>query len=259
MLDFTGKKAFVTGAASGMGKACAVTFAKAGADVALADLNVEAAQKTAEEISSMGVKAVAYRLDVSDEEQVEQIGNTAWEEFNGFDAVIHAAGIVKIGELRELPVSAFDKIIGVNLRGTYLINNKFSKFMLEKREGSIVNFSSIAGKIGEATNVPYSASKGGVSLLTQSLALEMAPFNVRVNAVAPGKILTELSLGAAKTSAEQLGCTVEEFIHGVEETIPMGRYGTPEDVADVVLFLASDMARYITGQTITVAGGFTLI
>lgn len=259
MIDFTGKSVFVTGAASGMGKASALLFAKAGADVAVADLNYEGACAVAKEIEAMGRKSRAYALDVSNEEQVERVGDASWKDFDGFDAVVHAAGVVLLGLVREYSAERFDKIVDINLRGTFLINKKFSTMMMERRYGRIVNFASISSKIGESYNAPYCATKAGVALFTQSLALEMAEYNVTVNAVAPGKIMTELTMGAARWWGEKLNITADEFIERVRQTIPAGRFGTAEEVADCVMFLASDMAAYITGQVFTVAGGQTLI
>ena len=259
MIDFTGKSVFVTGAASGMGKASALLFAKAGADVAAADLNYEGVCTVAKEIETMGRKSRAYALDVANEEQVERVGDTSWQDFDGFDAVVHAAGVVLLGLVREYSAERFDKIVDINLRGTFLINKKFSTMMMERRYARIVNFASISSKIGERYNAPYCATKAGVALFTQSLALEMAEYNVTVNAVAPGKIMTELTMGAAHWWGEKLNITADELIERVRQTIPAGRFGTAEEVADCVMFLASDMAEYITGQVFTVAGGQTLI
>lgn len=259
MIDFTGKTAFVTGAASGMGRACAIRYAEAGADVALADINEKDMEPVLRKITAMGRRAKAYRMDVSNKNQVEDVVGRAWSDFGAVDAFANAAGIVLLGLLREVDDSVWEKTIDVNLRGTYLTCNAMSKRMMERKSGAIVTFSSIAGKLGESYNVAYCASKGGVSLFTQGLALEMAPFNVRVNSVAPGKIMTEQTVGAAKWWAAKRGITTEQFYSEVVATVPCGRWGTPEEVADCVLFLSSGMSTYITGQVITVAGGQTLI
>lgn len=259
MIDFTNKTVFVTGAASGMGKACALKFAQSGAHVAMADVAEEKLLKAAKEAAEFGTKVHTYKLDISDEKQVNDVIETAWSEFEGIDILVHAAGIVILGLLHELDSMQWKKTLSVNLEGTYLVNRKMSELMMERRYGKIINFSSIAGKIGEGYNVAYSASKGGVSLFTQGFALEMAPYNITVNAVAPGKIMTEQTVGAAKWWTEKRNITPEEFIDEVAESVPMKRFGTPEEVADCVMFLGSDMSSYITGQTFTVAGGQTLI
>lgn len=259
MIDFTGKTALVTGAASGMGKACALRYAQAGADVALADINEKNMEPVVRQITDMGRKAKAYRMDVSDAAQVESVIGQAWKDFGAIDAFANAAGIVILGLLRDIGDAIWDKIIDVNLRGTYLTCNAMSKRMMERKSGAIVNFSSIAAKIGESNNVAYCASKGGVSLFTQGLSLEMAPFNITVNAVAPGKIMTELTENACKDRAKTRNITLEQVYEETLATVPFGRWGTPEDVANCVLFLSSPMASYITGQVITVAGGQTLI
>ena len=259
MIDFTNKNIFVTGAASGMGKACAMQFAKNGANVVLADIAEDNLARAAEEVASFGTRVRFYKLDVSDKEQVDSVMEAAWQEFGGFDVLVHAAGIVILGLLHELGMEQWDKTMAVNLKGTYLLNYKMAELMKGKNYGKIVNFSSIAGKLGEGYNVAYSASKGAVSLFTQGFALEMAPYNITVNAVAPGKILTEQTKGAADWWAGKRNITPEQFMEEVEESVPVKRFGTPEEVADCVMFLGSDMSSYITGQTITVAGGQTLI
>lgn len=259
MMDFTNKNIFVTGAASGMGKACALQFAKNGANVAMADIAKDSLAKAAEEAAVFGSKIRQYELDVSNKEQVDDVIEAAWREFNGIDVLVHAAGIVILGLLHEIGNEQWHKTMAVNLDGTYLMNYKMAERMKEKGYGKIVNFSSIAGKLGEGYNVAYSASKGAVSLFTQGFALEMAPYNITVNAVAPGKIMTEQTQGAANWWAKRRNITSEQFIQEVADSVPLKRFGTPEEVADCVMFLGSDMSSYITGQTFTVAGGQTLI
>ncbi|BDF34517.1 3-oxoacyl-[acyl-carrier-protein] reductase FabG [Lachnospiraceae bacterium] len=259
MIDFTDRNVFVTGAASGMGKACVLQFARCGANVAMADIDEGRLREAKKEAEAYGTKVESYVLDVSDEQQVDEVLNLAWDEFGGFAVLVHAAGIVILGLLHELGREKWDRTMSVNLEGTYLVNYKMTDLMMERRYGKIINFSSIAGKIGESYNAAYSASKGGVSLFTQSLALEMAPYNIMVNAVAPGKIMTEQTAGAARWWAKRRNITPEQFIAEVADSVPVKRFGTPEEVADCVLFLGSDMSSYITGQTVTVAGGQTLI
>lgn len=259
MMDFKDKNVFVTGAASGMGKACAMKFAAEGANVALADIAEENLKKVKSEIEEYNTKIERYVLDVSDKSKVDQVIEKAWSDFGGIDILVHAAGIVILGKLHELEKRCWDKTIAVNLEGTYLVNYKMAELMMKRNYGKIINFSSIAGKIGEGYNVAYSASKGGVSLFTQGLAIEMAPYNITVNAVAPGKIMTEQTQGAAQWWAEKRHITPKQFLQEVADSVPVKRFGTPEEVADCVLFLGSDMSSYITGQTITVAGGQTLI
>jgi len=259
MIDFTDRNVFVTGAASGMGKACALQFARCGANVAMADIDDGRLKEAKKEAEAYDTKIESYILDVSDEQQVDEVLDLAWDEFGGIDVLVHAAGIVILGLLHELGREKWDRTMSVNLEGTYLVNYKMTHLMMEQRYGKIINFSSIAGKIGESYNAAYSASKGGVSLFTQSLALEMAPYNITVNAVAPGKIMTEQTAGAARWWARRRNITPEQFIAEVADSVPVKRFGTPEEVADCVLFLGSDMSSYITGQTVTVAGGQTLI
>lgn len=259
MIDFTDRNVFVTGAASGMGKACALQFARCGANVAMADIDDGRLKEAKKEAEAYDTKIESYILDVSDEQQVDEVLDLAWDEFGGIDVLVHAAGIVILGLLHELGREKWDRTMSVNLEGTYLVNYKMTHLMMEQRYGKIINFSSIAGKIGESYNAAYSASKGGVSLFTQSLALEMAPYNITVNAVAPGKIMTEQTAGAARWWARRRNITPEQFVAEVADSVPVKRFGTPEEVADCVLFLGSDMSSYITGQTVTVAGGQTLI
>lgn len=259
MINVKGKTVFVTGAASGMGKACAKRFAGHGANVILADIAADNLAKAEKEFADHDVKVKSYVIDVSSKESVDKVIQQAWDDFGSIEILVHAAGIVRLGLIHEAGVDAWNKTIAVNLDGTYLVDSKMSELMMTRKYGKIINFSSIAGKIGESYNVAYCASKGGVSLLTQSLALEMAPYNITVNAVAPGKIMTEQTEGAAKWWAEKRGITPQQFIDEIADSVPVKRFGTPEEVADCVLFLGSDMSSYITGQVITVAGGQTLI
>lgn len=259
MMDFKNRNVFITGAASGMGKACALKFAEEGANVALADIAEKNLEKVKGEIETYKAKTEKYVLDVSNEKMVDSVIEKAWNDFGGIDVLVHAAGIVILGLLHEIEKSSWNRTMAVNLDGTYFVNYKMTELMKKRNYGKIINFSSIAGKIGEGYNVAYSASKGAVSLFTQSLAVEMAPYNITVNAVAPGKIMTEQTQGAAKWWAEKRSISPEQFIEEVASSVPVKRFGTPEEVADCVLFLGSDMSSYITGQTITVAGGQTLI
>lgn len=203
----------------------------------MADIAEDNLEKVKQELlQKYQTKVKKYILDVSNENMVNDIILKAWNEFGGIDILVHAAGIVILGLLHEVDKKGWNKTMSVNLDGTYFVNYKMTELMKERKYGKVINFSSIAGKIGEGYNVAYSASKGAVSLFTQGLALEMAPYNITVNAVAPGKIMTEQTQGAAKWWAEKRNITPEQFVQEVADSVPVKRFGTPEEVADCVLF-----------------------
>ncbi|MGB9767093.1 MAG: 3-oxoacyl-[acyl-carrier-protein] reductase [Sulfurihydrogenibium sp.] len=244
MIDFKGKTALITGSTRGIGKAIAVAFAKNGADVIITGRDRASAESLAKNIENeFGVKAFGINLDLSSdiEESFKEI--TQWS--NGkIDILVNNAGITKDTLFIRMKQEDWDSVINTNLTGTFRITQAVVKLMIKQRFGRIINISSIIGFTGNVGQANYAATKAGLIGFTKSLAKELASRNITVNAVAPGFIETDMT---AQLPAD----IVENYL----KQIPLGRFGKPEDVANVVLFLASDMASYITGETIHVNGG----
>ncbi|MEW6101157.1 MAG: 3-oxoacyl-[acyl-carrier-protein] reductase [Candidatus Omnitrophota bacterium] len=241
------KVALVTGAARGIGKAIALLFAKEGADIAVADVNMEEAQNACREIEALGRQALAVTMDVTDYAKVEEALNKILDKFTKVDILVNNAGITKDNLLMRMGVPEWDAVINVNLKGTFNCIKAVSRPMVKQRSGRIINIASIIGIIGNPGQANYSASKAGIIALTKSAAKELASRNININAVAPGFIQTDMT---AKLP--------EELKQKMRENIPLNKFGNPEDVANVCLFLASDDSSYITGQTIVVDGGMVM-
>ena len=242
------KVALVTGSAQGIGREIALLFAKEGADVVISDINLEKAGKTSSEIAALGRKSLALELDVSQQSKVEEAVNKILDKFGKVDILVNNAGITRDGLLLRMSESDWDAVINVNLKGTFNCTKAVSKVMIKQRSGKIVNIASIIGIIGNAGQANYSASKAGVIALTKTTAKELASRNVNVNAVAPGFIQTEMT---ARLS--------EDIKAKMLELIPLNKLGNPVDVANACLFLVSEEAGYITGQTIVVDGGMVMV
>ena len=242
-----GKVAVVTGAARGIGRAIAEELAKSGADLALCDLKAEWLEETAEAVRAIGRKVDCFSVDVSDSSAVNGTVASIIEKCGKIDVVVNNAGITKDTFLMRMSDEDWDSVLSVNLRGTFLFTRAVSKPMMKARSGAIVNIASIIGLIGNAGQCNYAASKAGVIALTKSTAKELASRGIRINAVAPGFIETKMT--------EVLPDDVREKMMG---NIPMKRFGSPEDVAKVVVFLASEAASYMTGQVLTISGGMVM-
>ncbi|WP_297887109.1 3-oxoacyl-[acyl-carrier-protein] reductase [Sulfurihydrogenibium sp.] len=244
MIDFKGKTVLVTGSTRGIGKAIAIAFAKNGADVIITGRERAAAETLAKNIENeFGVKTFGVNFDLAGdiEESFKEI--TQWSG-GKIDILVNNAGITKDTLFIRMKQEDWDSVINTNLTGTFKITQAVAKLMIKQRYGRIINISSIIGFIGNVGQVNYSTTKAGLIGFTKSLAKELASRNITVNAVAPGFIETDMT---ANLPAD----IVENYL----KQIPLGRFGKPEDVANVVLFLASDMAGYITGETIHVNGG----
>jgi NAD(P)-dependent dehydrogenase (short-subunit alcohol dehydrogenase family) len=245
---FKNKTAIVTGAAKGIGHGIALALAKEGANVVLGDLDMEANENSAKEIESVtNSKCIAIKCDVSKKEDVDNIVKAALEKFGALDILVNNAGIFPYSSFFEMNEADWDKVINVNLKSVFLCSQAAAKVM---KEGSkIVSISSIASLVGFESLTHYCASKGGINGFTRALALELAHKKINVNAVAPGGISTP---GAdwESMSEDQLKQTLSQ--------IPWGRIGSPEDIANAVVYLASPGADYVTGQVIVVDGGWTL-
>lgn len=246
-MELKGKVALVTGGARGIGKAIAIAFAKAGADVAVADVNLEEAENTTKEIESLGRKSIALSMDVTDYAKVEEAVNKILDKFTKLDILVNNAGITKDNLLLRMSQQEWDLVLTVNLKGSFNCIKAVSRPMIKQRSGKIVNIASIIGIIGNPGQANYSASKAGLIALTKTAAKELASRNINVNAIAPGFIQTDMT---AKLS--------QELQQRMKESIPLDKFGTPDDVAAACLFLATDDSSYITGQTIVVDGGMVM-
>jgi NAD(P)-dependent dehydrogenase (short-subunit alcohol dehydrogenase family) len=251
-LSFANKVALVTGAGSGLGLATARAFAASGASVALADWNEEAARSAAGELTAQGHQAIAIRCDVSDDGQVEAMVAQTIAAFGRLDAAYNNAGVQNVlAETADTTREDYDRVMAVNLRGVWNAMKFELQQMRKQGSGSIVNCSSIGGIVGGAERGIYHAAKHGVLGFTKSAALEYAARGIRVNAVCPGLIWTPM--------ADQMVAAGQgEALNAMVAAVPMGRYGRAEEVADVVLWLSSDAASYVTGQSISIDGGLTM-
>jgi 3-oxoacyl-[acyl-carrier protein] reductase len=244
MAPLDGRIAIVTGAARGIGQAIAVKLASEGADVALCDVEKDWLSETGDLIAAKGRRTESFAVDVSDSAAVQTAVDQIIEKFGKIDILINNAGITRDNLLIRMSEEDWDLVLQVNLKGAFLFSKTVARPMMKQRSGAIVNVASIIGLIGNAGQCNYAASKGGLIALTKSVAKELAARNIRANAVAPGFIKTKMT--------ERLS---EEIQNKMLEAIPLGRFGLPEDVANVVMFLASDAASYVTGQVLTVCGG----
>lgn len=239
-----GKVALVTGAARGIGKAVAVRFAQHGADVAFTDLQInEAAEQTVAEIEALGVKCKAYASNAASFDESHEVVKQIVEDFGRLDILVNNAGITKDGLMMRMSEAQWDAVINVNLKSAFNFIHAVTPIMARQRGGSIINMSSVVGVSGNAGQCNYSASKAGMIGLAKSIAKEMGPRGIRANCIAPGFIITEMT--------NQLP---QEVRDAWASQIPLRRGGTPEDVADVALFLASDLSSYVSGQVIHCCG-----
>ncbi len=250
MENLKGKVAIITGARRGMGKSHAIKLAKAGAKVVVSDISEEDCEIVVKEIEKEDGEALAVKCDVSKKKEVEEMVKKTVEKFGKIDILVNNAGICQFKPFLELTEEEWDRTLDINLKGYFLCAQAVAKEMAKQKTGVIVNIASIAmGQvgIGMTTLTHYCASKGGIVGLTEALAVELAPYNIRVNAIAPGMIETPM-IAPVKENPEQ----EKEML----KQVPMGRAGKPEEVSNLVLFLASEQSSYITGSTVVVDGGW---
>lgn len=239
------KTAIITGATRGIGRGIALEFAKQGANVAFTfNSSIDAATKLENELSVFGVKAKGYQSNAAEFDAAQELAKNVLEEFGAIDILINNAGITKDNLLMRISEDDFDKVIEVNLKSVFNLTKAVIRPMMKQRAGSIINMSSVVGLKGNAGQANYAASKAGILGFSKSVALELGSRNIRSNVVAPGFIETEMT---AKLD--------EKVVEGWRNEIPLKRGGTPEDIANACVFLASDMSAYITGQTLSVDGG----
>jgi len=244
-LDLKGQVALVTGGSRGIGKRIALTLAQAGAHVAINFVsNRSLAEEVVEQIRSLGQQSLCIQADVKVEEQVSQMIEKVSRELGKINILVNNAGVTRDNLIMRMSREEWQEVVDVNLTGAFLCSRAVVRDMVKQRSGAIINISSVVGLRGNPGQSNYCSAKAGLIGLTKSLARELASRNIRVNAVAPGYILTDMT--------ERLS---EELKSRILDYIPLGGFGDPQDVADVVLFLASPMARYITGQIILVDGG----
>ncbi len=241
------KTALVTGAGRGIGRAIALRLAESGADVAVVDLNPDAVAEVAAEVSKMGRRALALTGNVTAATEVDDFVKKTADEFGRIDILVNNAGITRDTLLMRMKEEDWDAVLNVNLKGAFLCTKAVSRIMMKQRYGRIVNISSVIGLMGNAGQANYGASKAGIIGFSKSAARELASRGITVNAIAPGFIETQMT-----------DVLPEEMKKQLVQQIPLGRIGVPQDVADAVLFLASDAASYITGQTIAVDGGMVM-
>ncbi len=243
-----GKTALVTGAARGIGKAIALRYAAEGCNVAFTDLEYnETAQNTEKELTALGVKAKGFASNAANFDDTQNVVKNILEEFGRIDILVNNAGITKDGALKRMTEDQWDAVIAVNLKSVFNFTKAIQPIMWKQAGGSIVNISSVVGVSGNKNQANYSASKAGMIGFTKSIAKELGARNIRSNAVAPGFIMTEMT-------AQLPDAVIEEW----KKQIPLNRPGTAEDVANVCVFLGSDMSAYVTGQVIPICGGLQI-
>lgn len=242
-----GKGAIITGATSGIGEATALLFAKEGARVAVVGRKEEKGQEVVEKIKSSGGEAFFIKADVTNEEEVKEMVETAAKDLGSIDVLFNNAGVVQAGKVHETEAKTWDFVIDVNLKGVYLCSKYVIPHMQKQKKGSIISTASIAGIVGYANNAAYCASKGGVRLLTMSMAVDYGPDGIRANDICPGVIESPMTKGF-------LG---EEGLKELGKEHLLQRVGKPEEIANAALFLASDESSFVTGTSIVVDGGFT--
>ena len=253
LFDITGKVAVVTGAAGGIGRAVALDLGKFGASVVVADMAIEDAERVAGEIESAGGKAIALKTDVTRKEEVEQMAQQTVQRFGRIDILINNAGIMGAYGIIDMKEADLNRTLEVNLKGIIFCSQAVASYMIEQKSGKIVNVGSSISSRASVCNLSggaadYCASKAAVQAFTRSLAMELAPHGVNVNAIAPGVTNTPMHKGY-----------FEGAVAYYKNSVPLGRLAEPEDIADVVVFLVTDAARYITGQTIHVNGGQIMV
>jgi 3-oxoacyl-[acyl-carrier protein] reductase len=239
-----GSNAIVTGSAQGIGKAIALAMAREGANICIADINIENTEDIVKEISSFGVKCITARLDVSSQESVSEVFTAMTDEFGSLDILVNNAGITRDTLAMRMKEEEWDAVLNINLKGTFLCSKEAIKIMAKQRSGKIINISSVVAFIGNPGQANYSASKAAVVGLTKTLAKEYAARGIRVNAIAPGFIRTAMTDALSDKVKDEM-----------KNAIPLREFGTPEDVAGASVFLASKESDYLTGQVIHVNGG----
>ncbi len=259
LFDLTGKAALITGGATGIGQAISRRLAEAGASVMIADINIDAANQTADEINKNECNARSCEADASHAPHAIQSVQDTVKAFGHIDILVNNAGIYPASPFMETTKALWDKVLNLNLGGPFLFSQAAAQAMITAGNGGkIINMASVDGIRPSGYMAHYNSSKGGLIMLTKALALELAPHHILVNAIAPGGIITAGTVQTGEEMTRITGTSIEEFAAKMGGRMPLGRMGEPDEVARVVLFLASSMADYITGETIVVDGGYLL-
>jgi NAD(P)-dependent dehydrogenase (short-subunit alcohol dehydrogenase family) len=258
MRRFLDQVVVVTGAANGIGKACALRFAQEGAKIACLDISVEENEAAAAACRDLGVEAMALQCDITDSDNVNLVVRAIMERWGRIDTLVASAGIYSGAPLAEVPLQQWQRTLDINLTGAFLTNQAVVPIMMAQRSGSIINLSSMAGKTSWPASAEYSSSKSGVIGLTRSVAMELAPYGATANAVCPGNTLTDMVRNVAAKVGKADGLTSEEWLNMRANDCPMKRLAEPWEIAGVIAFLASEDSRYLTGQAIEVDGGMVM-
>jgi NAD(P)-dependent dehydrogenase (short-subunit alcohol dehydrogenase family) len=255
-MDLTGQVVLVTGAGQGIGKACALAMAKAGADVAAVDINGESVKETAAAVAGLGRRSLALRADLGSVAEIDRMVGETIGAFGRIDTLVNNAGVTRRADIMDLTEDDWDRIYRVNAKGVFFCLQRVARDMIARRSGRIINIASIAGKgyLG-TSNAIYAASKGAVISLTKTAAQQLGPYNINVNAVCPGIVRTAMWREINRVLAEKEGRSPEEVEADKLETVPIRRANEPEDIADMVVFLASPRSRNVSGQAFNVDGG----
>jgi len=259
LFDLSGQSALVTGGGIGIGQAISLRLAEAGASIMITDINLEAANQTVEMIKVSGGKAQAIQADASSAADAKRTAQATIDTFGKLDILVNNAGIYPVSPFMETSETLWDRVLDLNLKGTFLYAQAIAEVMIKANQGGkIINMASVDGIRPTGLVAHYNASKGGVIMLTKAMALELAPHRILVNAVAPGGILTPGTCQTGDEMQKVTGKSLEQMAVDIGQRMPLGRMGEPEEVANVVLFLTSAAANYITGEIIVVDGGYLL-
>ncbi|MHA1229997.1 MAG: SDR family NAD(P)-dependent oxidoreductase [Candidatus Helarchaeota archaeon] len=251
------KVIILTGAASGIGKATAVLFAKEGAKLVLADINESGLKETLNLIEKEGKSADIMKVDVSKASEVKKMIDTTYEKYGKIDVLINNAGVVRVGPIEDFTEEDYDLLINVNLKGTFFGCKYVVPYFKKQGYGNIINLASVAAHIGQVNHANYCSTKAGVLAITKALGLELAPYNIRVNSVSPGATDTPMLRSDVAKNARERGVDFEVVKKEFEQEGVMGRWATPDEIAFGLLFLASDESSYMTGADILIDGGWT--
>ena len=258
-MELEGRTAIVTGAGRGIGRAIALELASLGADVVIAEVLEANATNVAEEVRALGRRAIAVKVDVTSREDLDTMANRSMSEFGRIDILVNNAGVFWSGALLDVTEESWDVVMDVNAKGVFFASQAVLPHMMAAKRGNIISLASMAGKVGSATSLAYCASKAAVISITRSLALAGAPYGIRANCGCPGFInSTEMWKQVEAGASRALGQTVEQANAERLARVPLGRWEKPEDVAQLVGYLASDRSSYITGEDVNVSGGVVM-
>jgi NAD(P)-dependent dehydrogenase (short-subunit alcohol dehydrogenase family) len=256
--ELAGQVAIVTGAGRGIGRATALELARLGADIVVAELDKAGAERTAGEVKAAGRRAVALATDVTRRTDLESMAARTLADLGKIDILVNNAGIYRAAATLEITEEHWDAVLDINAKALFFACQAVLPAMIKRKRGCIVNLASMAGKVGSRTNLPYNASKAAVVSITKSLALAHAEHGIRVNCVCPGFVETDMWNLVAREQGKLLGLSPEEFTRQRKAQVPLGRMEKAEDVANVIGFLATERAAYMTGQALNVTGGLVM-